>query len=78
VAQHLEGSGHGVAVDVAFGAVLGFKDDLGAAAQVEAEAGGSGGGQPAGRSEHEEHGDQTPPKVTRQRGTSSVSPRRIG
>ena len=37
VAQHLKGAGHGVAVDLPFGAVLGFEDDLGAAAQVKAE-----------------------------------------
>jgi hypothetical protein len=66
-AQHLQSASHGVAVDLPVGAVLGFQDDLSAAAEVQAEPGRAGDRQPAGRSEHQQHGDKTPPKVTRQR-----------
>jgi hypothetical protein len=52
-AQHLEGAGQGAVVDLVFaempvGAVLGLQDDLGAAAQVEAQPGRAGDRHPAG------------------------------
>jgi hypothetical protein len=58
-AQHLQGPGQGVAVEVAVGAVGGFQDDLGAPAQVQAQPGRAGDGHPGGRPEHEQHGQQT-------------------
>jgi hypothetical protein len=77
-AQHLQGAGQGVAVDPLVGAVGGLQDDLGAAPQVQAEAGRAGGHQPAGRADQQQHGDKTPPKVTRQRRNLQQQPTPTG
>jgi len=53
-------------IDATIGAVGGLQDDLGAAPQVQAQPGRAGNHHPAGRPEHEQDGDETPPEVTRQ------------
>src|SRR5215211_7845486 len=47
-AQHLQSPGHDVAVELAVRTVLGFEDDLGATAQVQAETGRTDNHHPAG------------------------------
>jgi hypothetical protein len=64
--QHLQSAGQGVPVDPPIRTLLGFQDDLGAAAQVQAEPGRVGDHHPAGRAHQQQDGNQTPPKVTRQ------------